>query len=275
MEVFFRRVFVEELTRNSKVNKAVAGQGFTLVELLVVISIISLLIAILVPALSKARDTSRSMLCMNNLRSIGQADYMYTADNENWYPRADFYVDNLAQYTGTPTKFYYTPSNKPEGINAFPFICPMMNDRTQWSTLYNAPWASQITRVRPSAPNPAQTCITTYALGSALHGRGTQPTTIPELRWRKTDWLVHSPSVVLNYTEADPGTGAGGVALDYSSFVAYARHGNLRQIPINYADNHVILFTTNGTNPKLAFTPFFRSINNTTMNAAVAPYFWW
>jgi prepilin-type N-terminal cleavage/methylation domain-containing protein len=51
--------------------------GFTLVELLVVIGIIALLVAILVPALSKAREKSRRTACLSNLRSLGQAMFLY------------------------------------------------------------------------------------------------------------------------------------------------------------------------------------------------------
>ena len=56
--------------------------GFTLVELLVVIGIIALLIAILLPALNKARESSKRAVCMANLRTIGQCQYVYVNDNK-------------------------------------------------------------------------------------------------------------------------------------------------------------------------------------------------
>ncbi|MHB1157017.1 MAG: type II secretion system protein, partial [Phycisphaerales bacterium] len=57
--------------------------GFTLVELLVVVSIIALLIAILLPSLNKARNAARTLSCMNNLRQICLADIMYADQNQN------------------------------------------------------------------------------------------------------------------------------------------------------------------------------------------------
>ncbi len=60
-------------------------RAFTLIELLVVISIIALLIAILLPALSQARETAVQAQCMSQLRSMAQATHMYQADEAQYY----------------------------------------------------------------------------------------------------------------------------------------------------------------------------------------------
>ena len=61
-------------------------RGFTLIELLVVISIISLLLSILLPALGRARETGRRTVCGSNLRQVGMSFIQYTQDNESWFP---------------------------------------------------------------------------------------------------------------------------------------------------------------------------------------------
>ncbi|HAK94209.1 MAG TPA: hypothetical protein DCM87_04200 [Planctomycetes bacterium] len=62
--------------------------GFTLVELLVVILIISVLASFLVPAVFKAKDKLYRTQCMNRLRSIGQMAMLYADDNKQWFPVA-------------------------------------------------------------------------------------------------------------------------------------------------------------------------------------------
>jgi prepilin-type N-terminal cleavage/methylation domain-containing protein/prepilin-type processing-associated H-X9-DG protein len=68
------------------VKRKMKKNGFTLIELLVVVAIIAILAAMLLPALSRAREKARAASCMNNLKQISTAWFMYINDHDGYTP---------------------------------------------------------------------------------------------------------------------------------------------------------------------------------------------
>jgi len=143
----------------------VRRKAFTLVELLVVISIIAMLLAILMPALSRARDQARLMTCLANVKQLGLLLGLYQADNSNRVPvMLNVWATNYAPPSGTnlsvalrkyadiklpsdlnPTKKYWGRSSYIEGFREYYtkylptyFVCPL--NRIQPEVSANGEW---------------------------------------------------------------------------------------------------------------------------------------
>src|ERR1700743_575018 len=77
-------------------------RGFSLVELLVVIAIIGILIAILLPMLSRSRKSAISVQCQSNLRQVGVMLKVYEQANGGWFYPVVLYPDGTPRGRGTP-----------------------------------------------------------------------------------------------------------------------------------------------------------------------------
>lgn len=146
-----------------------ARSGFTLIELLVVIAIIAILIALLVPAVQKVRESAARTQCVNNLRQIAIGTHAFHDVNKRLPPACGFILGKGGTYP--PTAFYYIlpyieqeplykSTNDPWGVPCNPamsgpaenyvrarpvalYLCPgePSNPDGTWSTAGRYDWA--------------------------------------------------------------------------------------------------------------------------------------
>jgi len=126
------------------------SRGFTLIELLVVVSIIALLLTILTPSLSRARDSARKTECLSNLRSVMVATTMYVGD-ERRLPDLNNDADegalqyNYLIYDGRDFEQCFGPLARPNGIveATEQFFCPVQEDPFHLLATDDNPWPAK------------------------------------------------------------------------------------------------------------------------------------
>ncbi len=130
-------------------------RGFTLVELLVVVSILGLLISLLMPSLQKARELTRRTICQTNLHALAKGWDLYFADNNNMTPQTHNVNKQTPDVTAQFTYMIYcgrehttgTPDYVNAGVlfreefigNGKAYVCPTIerNYGTSWFTRGN------------------------------------------------------------------------------------------------------------------------------------------
>lgn len=198
------------------------GLAFTLIELLVVVAIITLLLAILLPSLSSARERARSVACMTNLRSLMMAQNFYAEANNDFFAGSWFDgsnpVDWVADYLNNDTKTNWggtagAPLNR--GVNFCPDEPRAYKTSDGWTGCY--------------APYSWTRYLGSFWYNSDVGGRNINNSSL-YTRWIKRS-AVSDPANIFGWADACADGGfvspTDGATQGWgSNFTIFMRHGN-------------------------------------------------
>jgi type II secretory pathway pseudopilin PulG len=168
--------------------------GFTIVELLVVVGIIMVLVALLLPALQKARYQALEVVCSSNLRQISAALIGYASENKGWFPKNGVIRNDARSLASgtlfdvrTPLQHYMRAKTVPNASNTTNplnvFLCPLtepgmvnLNTTTSYVLLFD-------TRASNSTPNCAVGPGTNPLLQTDVNGQPLDYTKVGYTSW--------------------------------------------------------------------------------------------
>ena len=231
------------------------GRGFTLIELLVVIAIIAILAAMLLPALSKAKQRAYQMACIGNLKQVGISLKMYVDDNNDYFPEAANPNATPPLLWTTSLQPYLPLSRNPTGVATYGsenrvFVCPSAksvyinlgtNEINRTYTCTGTMLGTQTSSSGLTATQPRKSVPMLQSADTLLVVEGRQQSTLPtsttvNSSYSNTSWDGSQPAQPdLQNTDGSPKVGSSPAACTKLDF----RHSSLSAMDVLYSDYHV------------------------------------